>query len=45
MTVCLNCGLTQFVVPERELKVLATGTSVEGAVIYLPQRKDKAAVA
>jgi hypothetical protein len=41
VSVCLNCGHTQFVVPERELKVLVTGVPVEGAVVYL----DKAAAA
>ena len=45
LTVCLNCGFTQFVVPARELRVLETGAPVEGAVIHPGQRKDEAAAA
>lgn len=33
LTVCMNCGFTEFVVPERELKVLVYGAPVEGALI------------
>lgn len=31
LIVCLDCGVAQFTVPERELMVLATGAQVEGA--------------
>lgn len=33
LTVCMNCGLTDFVIPQRELKVLVHGAPVEGALI------------
>jgi hypothetical protein len=33
VAVCMDCGAAQFRVPERELRVLATGTQVDGAVI------------
>jgi hypothetical protein len=32
---CLDCGLTEFIVPERELQVLKHGTPIEGAVVWL----------
>jgi len=31
--VCLHCGLTEFIVPERELQVLVQGVPVKGAVV------------
>ena len=31
--VCLDCGLTEFTVPERELQVLSQGSPVKGAVV------------
>jgi hypothetical protein len=34
LTVCLQCGLTEFTVPERELNVL-TATSGEDAVVLI----------
>ena len=35
ISVCLDCGRAQFMVPERELKVLRTGAPVEGAAVWL----------
>jgi signal transduction histidine kinase len=33
LLVCLECGFTEFTVPERELSVLVRGEAVEGAVV------------
>jgi len=33
LAICADCGLTQYVVPHRELRVLVEGRSVDGAVI------------
>jgi len=35
ISVCQNCGLAEFEVPEREMEVLRTGTPVEGAAVWL----------
>jgi len=35
ISVCLDCGITQFVVPEKELEVLRTEAPVEGAAVWL----------
>jgi len=35
LSVCLDCGLAEFIVPEKELEVLRTGTPVEGAAVWL----------
>ena len=40
--VCLDCGYTQFTVPERELGVLRTGAPVEGALVWLGSRQERA---
>ena len=40
VSVCLDCGLARFFVPERELKVLRTGAPVEGAAIWLGGQDD-----
>lgn len=34
LTVCVECGVAQFTVPERELAVLATGAQVDGAASF-----------
>ena len=33
--VCLDCGIAQFIVPEKELEVLQAGAPVEGAAVWL----------
>ena len=33
LLVCLDCGFSEFTVPERELSVLVKGGAVEGAVV------------
>jgi hypothetical protein len=38
LLVCLECGFTEFAVPERELGVIVKGTAVEGAVILDEKR-------
>lgn len=35
VSVCLDCGKSQFIVSERELNVLRTGVPVEGAAVWL----------
>lgn len=34
LVVCLDCGFTEFSIPERELRVLVDGTAKDGAVIF-----------
>ena len=34
LAVCLNCGFTEFEVPEKERTVLAEGTPVEGTLVW-----------
>src|SRR5215469_16023193 len=41
LLVCMNCGLTEFLVPERELQVLETGTPVEGAAVWLGSSREE----
>ena len=38
--VCLECGVAEFIIPEKELEVLATGRPVEGALVSLTQRSE-----
>jgi len=33
--VCLDCGIAQFMVPEKELQVLLTGELIEDAAVWL----------
>jgi hypothetical protein len=33
LLVCLECGFTEFTVPERELSVFVKGEALEGAVV------------
>jgi len=35
LAVCLDCGFTEFTVPERELQVLQRGSPVKGAVVLV----------
>ena len=35
ISVCLDCGVARFIVPEGELEVLRTGVPVEGATVWL----------
>jgi hypothetical protein len=34
LVVCLDCGVAEFALPERELRVLTTGSVIEGAVVF-----------
>jgi len=34
LLICLRCGLTDFTIPERELRVLRDGTVEEGAMVW-----------
>jgi hypothetical protein len=34
LVVCLDCGLTEFSIPERELHVLVDGTVNDGAMVF-----------
>ena len=40
ISVCLDCGRAEFVVPEKELEVLRTGVPVEGAAVWLGRQRD-----
>ena len=45
LAVCLECGYTKFIVPERELSVLVHGTPVEGAIVLAAGTRRKAVAA
>lgn len=34
LVVCLDCGFTEFMLPERELRVLADGMVKDGAIVF-----------
>lgn len=34
LIVCMDCGFTEFRLPERELRVLADGTVKDGAIVF-----------
>jgi hypothetical protein len=38
VNVCLECGVAEFIIPERERQVLVTGRPVEGALVSLTQQ-------
>ena len=40
ISVCFDCGVAQFVVPEKELDVLRTGAPVEGTNVWLGRRQE-----
>jgi len=39
IAICLECGFSEFIVPERELQVLTRGVPIEGAVVLFETRK------
>src|SRR5262249_22598949 len=39
LRVCLDCGFTEFKVPERELSVLTDGKPVKGALVFAKARE------
>ncbi len=39
IAICLDCGFSEFIVPERELQVLTHGIPVEGAVVLLKAKR------
>ena len=41
LLVCLQCGFTEFTVPERELNVLVQGKRVPGAVVSWASASEK----
>jgi hypothetical protein len=41
ISVCIDCGLAQFAIPEKELEVLRTGTPVEGAAVWLGNSEEE----
>ena len=43
LSICLDCGKTQFTIPERELEVLIEGKPIDGAVVLWEKPAAKAA--
>jgi hypothetical protein len=39
LQVCLDCGLTEFTIPQRELTVLKEGKPVKGAVVLMDRNR------
>ena len=40
--VCLDCGTTEFSIPPKELQVLADGSPVDGALVSIIRKTEKA---
>ena len=41
IVVCMHCGLTEFIVPERELQILEQGSLVKDAVVLVQKTNER----